>query len=47
MSLYIKNKIKIKALKSIGLHINDFPLEMSFTLDSFNKTLKKLKDEDL
>lgn len=36
-----------EALKSIGIDINDFPLEMSFTLDSFHKTLKKLKDEDL
>lgn len=36
-----------EALKSIGIDINDFPLEMSFTLDSFYKTLKKLNDEDL
>lgn len=36
-----------EALKSIGIDINDFPLEMSFTLYSFHETLKKLKDGDL
>jgi hypothetical protein len=36
-----------EALKINGIDINDFPEEMSFTLDSFLETLKKITDEDL
>lgn len=36
-----------EALKANGIDINDFPIEMSFTLHSFQNTLKKLMDDDL